>query len=148
MSSANLCSLAGRYDNPIPTRFLAPIDCLKIPAQHVSSCPVIPSLYVTINGGFLGIFFIFFVLYLCQSFFTSVQHFFYIQHLLYSPSAQHLFFICYSMYSPLSNLYSAFYFPLSSMYSIYSASVIACIPSLNCPACIPLLSGMNSVPHL
>ncbi len=27
-----LCSLAGRYYNPIPTRFLAPIDCLKIPA--------------------------------------------------------------------------------------------------------------------
>jgi hypothetical protein len=26
-------SLAGLYDNPIPTRFLAPIDCLKIPAQ-------------------------------------------------------------------------------------------------------------------
>ncbi len=24
--------LAGRYDNPIPTRFLAPVDCLKIPA--------------------------------------------------------------------------------------------------------------------
>ncbi len=33
ISSASLCSLAGRYDNPIPTRFLAPIDCLKIPAQ-------------------------------------------------------------------------------------------------------------------
>ncbi len=31
--SARLCSLACRYDNPIPTRFLAPIDCLKIPAQ-------------------------------------------------------------------------------------------------------------------
>ncbi len=30
MNSASLCSLAGRYDNPIPTRFLAPIDCLKI----------------------------------------------------------------------------------------------------------------------
>ncbi len=30
--SASLCSLAGRYANPIPTRFLAPIDCLKIPA--------------------------------------------------------------------------------------------------------------------
>jgi hypothetical protein len=28
MNSASLCSLAGRYDNPIPT----PIDCLKIPA--------------------------------------------------------------------------------------------------------------------
>jgi hypothetical protein len=26
-------SLVGRYDNPIPTRSLAPIDCLKIPAQ-------------------------------------------------------------------------------------------------------------------
>jgi hypothetical protein len=28
-----LCSLAGRYDNPIPTRLLSPIDGLKIPAQ-------------------------------------------------------------------------------------------------------------------
>jgi hypothetical protein len=25
-------SLAGQYDNPIPIRFLTPIDCLKIPA--------------------------------------------------------------------------------------------------------------------
>jgi hypothetical protein len=35
INCAILCSLAvaGRYDNPIPTRFLAPIDCLKIPAQ-------------------------------------------------------------------------------------------------------------------
>ncbi len=31
--SASTCSLAGRYDNPIPPRFLAPIDFLKIPAQ-------------------------------------------------------------------------------------------------------------------
>jgi hypothetical protein len=30
---ASLCSLAGRYDNPFLTRFLAPIDCLKILAQ-------------------------------------------------------------------------------------------------------------------
>ncbi len=29
----NSASLAGRYDNPIPIRFLAPIDCLKIPTQ-------------------------------------------------------------------------------------------------------------------
>jgi hypothetical protein len=29
---ASLCSLAVRYDNPIPTRFLAPIICSKIPA--------------------------------------------------------------------------------------------------------------------
>jgi hypothetical protein len=27
-----LGGLAGRHDNSIPTRFLAPIDCLKIPA--------------------------------------------------------------------------------------------------------------------
>ncbi len=32
-SSTRLCSLTGRYDNPVPPRFLAPIDCLKIPAQ-------------------------------------------------------------------------------------------------------------------
>jgi hypothetical protein len=29
---AFICSLKGRYDNPIPTLFLAPIDCSKIPA--------------------------------------------------------------------------------------------------------------------
>jgi hypothetical protein len=31
---ASLCSLAGRYDNPILTRFLIPIDCFKIPALY------------------------------------------------------------------------------------------------------------------
>ncbi len=29
MNSASLCSVASRYDNPIPPRFLAPIDFLK-----------------------------------------------------------------------------------------------------------------------
>jgi hypothetical protein len=29
----SLCSLAGRNENPIPIRFLAPIDSSKIPAQ-------------------------------------------------------------------------------------------------------------------
>jgi hypothetical protein len=33
MNSASLCSLAGRYANPIPPSFLARIDFLKIPAQ-------------------------------------------------------------------------------------------------------------------
>jgi len=33
-NSSRLCSLAGRYDNPIPTRSLAPIDGLKIPALY------------------------------------------------------------------------------------------------------------------
>jgi hypothetical protein len=32
MNSASLYSLAGRYDKPISTRFLALIDCLKSPA--------------------------------------------------------------------------------------------------------------------
>ena len=31
-----------RYDNPIPTRLLAPIDCIKIPALH--------SMYGTLHG--------------------------------------------------------------------------------------------------
>ncbi len=34
ISSASLYNLAGLYDKPISTRFLAPIDCLKIPAQE------------------------------------------------------------------------------------------------------------------
>ncbi len=33
-NSASLYSLAGRYDNPIPTRFLAPIIFLQIPALY------------------------------------------------------------------------------------------------------------------
>ncbi len=32
----NSASLAGRYDNPIPTRFLGPIDFLKIPAEEAN----------------------------------------------------------------------------------------------------------------
>ncbi len=32
--STSLCSLASRYDNPIPTQCLAPIDFLKIPALY------------------------------------------------------------------------------------------------------------------
>ncbi len=43
MNSASLCSLAGRYENPIPLQCLAPIDFLKIPAL-VYSCSVLPSL--------------------------------------------------------------------------------------------------------
>jgi hypothetical protein len=34
IDSASLCSLAARYDNAIPTRFLAPIDCYKITALY------------------------------------------------------------------------------------------------------------------
>jgi hypothetical protein len=34
INSASLCCLACRYDIPIPTRFLAPINCLKIPALN------------------------------------------------------------------------------------------------------------------
>jgi hypothetical protein len=33
MNSASLCSLAGRYDNPIPPRFQPPETLYKIPAQ-------------------------------------------------------------------------------------------------------------------
>jgi hypothetical protein len=37
MNSDSLCSLADRYDNPFPIRFLAPIDCLKIPALSANA---------------------------------------------------------------------------------------------------------------
>ncbi len=37
VNSASLCGLAGRYDNPIPTRLQPPIECLKIPAHGVAS---------------------------------------------------------------------------------------------------------------
>jgi hypothetical protein len=37
IDSTYLCSLADRYDNPIPTRFIAPIDCPKIPAQVLTT---------------------------------------------------------------------------------------------------------------
>ncbi len=43
-NSASLWSLAGRYDNPIPTRFPAPIDCLKIPALELLTLLRIPFL--------------------------------------------------------------------------------------------------------
>ncbi len=40
MNSVSLCSLAGRYDNPIPPRFLAPIDTKKFQLciQDYESC--------------------------------------------------------------------------------------------------------------
>ncbi len=37
IDSTSLCSLAGRYDNHIPTWFPAPIDYSKIPAQGSST---------------------------------------------------------------------------------------------------------------
>jgi hypothetical protein len=51
-NSARLCSLAGKFGNPVPTRFLAPIDYLKIPALDIISrdlnkCPL-PSAHVLV----------------------------------------------------------------------------------------------------
>ncbi len=50
MNSASLYRLAGGYDNPIPTQFLAPIDCLKIPAQSAFSVPVLKVVYIKNNA--------------------------------------------------------------------------------------------------
>jgi hypothetical protein len=36
MDFATLSGKMGRYDNPIPSRFLALLDCTKIPAQMMS----------------------------------------------------------------------------------------------------------------
>ncbi len=41
MNCASQCSLAGRYDNPIPPRFLTSIDCLKIPGQYTHQWTVV-----------------------------------------------------------------------------------------------------------
>jgi hypothetical protein len=48
IDSASLCSLASRYDNPISTRFLAPMDCSKIPVTGCSGSKCTTALYVTI----------------------------------------------------------------------------------------------------
>ncbi len=66
IDSASLCSLADRYNNPIPSRFLAPIDCSKIPAlagQYDNpvptwflapiDCSKIPAQYVNCENGIL-----------------------------------------------------------------------------------------------
>ncbi len=50
MNSASLCSLAGRYENPIPPRCQAPIDFLKIPAQESLIKESIPPDYVAMVG--------------------------------------------------------------------------------------------------
>jgi hypothetical protein len=50
MNSASLCSLAGRYENPIPPRCLAPKDFLKIPAQNRASVDRLPCILVSINN--------------------------------------------------------------------------------------------------
>ncbi len=52
MNSASLCSLAGRYDNPLPTRFLAPTDCLKIPALYIIFTAVAGE-FLCLNSGWM-----------------------------------------------------------------------------------------------
>ncbi len=37
-TESNQCSLEGRYDKPILTRFLAPIDCTKITVPNMQIC--------------------------------------------------------------------------------------------------------------
>ncbi len=41
LKNLKIQALVGQYDNPIPTRFLAPIDCLKIPAQRLNFCRLV-----------------------------------------------------------------------------------------------------------
>jgi hypothetical protein len=56
VDSASLCSLAGRYDNLIPTRFLAPIDYSKIPRLVTTGywkCAIVHSHTVLSTGAVL-----------------------------------------------------------------------------------------------
>ena len=50
INSASQCSLAGRYDNPILTRFLAPIDCSKIPALYKSQESLVQVIFNNSSG--------------------------------------------------------------------------------------------------
>ncbi len=59
INSASLCSLAGRYDNPIPTRCLAPIDffknsssvvCLKLWIYYSYYMGSLSAPYFPVNG--------------------------------------------------------------------------------------------------
>jgi hypothetical protein len=46
MNSASLCSLVGRYNNPIPYWFLATIDCLQIPVADRASISWFPTAWL------------------------------------------------------------------------------------------------------
>ncbi len=47
LKSSKIQALASRYDNPVPTRFLAPTDCLKIPSLESIT-------YSTVLGNFFA----------------------------------------------------------------------------------------------
>jgi hypothetical protein len=59
LKSLKIRALAGRYNNPIPTRFLAPIDCFKIPAQELFSCICIVTIFCHCKLRFLFDFVVF-----------------------------------------------------------------------------------------
>ncbi len=71
-NSARLCSLAGGYDNFFSTRFLAPIDCLKIPAQCSFRPPIIYSLYFFCTLNVQCTYFTSIIN--CYSYFSAVPH--------------------------------------------------------------------------
>jgi hypothetical protein len=48
IDSGSLCNLAGRYDNPISTRFLASIECSKNPTQNSLDAPYGTSIRILI----------------------------------------------------------------------------------------------------
>jgi hypothetical protein len=49
-------SLAGRYDNPIPTRFLTRMDCSKIPALEEKTTGLFAAGVMNIGRHFRGTF--------------------------------------------------------------------------------------------
>jgi hypothetical protein len=51
INSTSLCSLAGRYDNPVPSRFLAPIECLIIPTLSTGKAILRQSTRVYLSEG-------------------------------------------------------------------------------------------------
>jgi hypothetical protein len=54
LNSASLCSLAGRYGNPFPSRFLSPMDCLKIPALNIHNANTVVLEEITRQRQYIG----------------------------------------------------------------------------------------------
>jgi hypothetical protein len=52
-----LCSVTGRYENPIPIWFLAPVDCSKIPAQLTEQYLVLVNFFTRSKQKLLYLFF-------------------------------------------------------------------------------------------
>ncbi len=117
MNSVSLCSLAGRYANPIPTRFLVPVDCLKIPAQETRWVPEIFPTYSLENRAgeqrHTNQVFNLILSFSCPAFSSSLSLSFCPSILPFSFHSISPFFLCRPLFHWFSSVLSFFWFFLS-----------------------------------